>query len=167
MQGAQINTLGFVFSTSLLSTTMATQTQTVPDLTIFSRVSAIPLVNESLSTVHSTLNSYAFTSFPYHLAQNLSKSAYYYSEPIQIRLAPILCRADDIANKSLDAVESRYPTPFRITTQDIRGTANKAIDEKVKTPVYSVAQAIDQVGIRLSPCTNSLSFFPFNRNLHQ
>lgn len=134
---------------------MSTATQTAPDLTIFNRVGSIPLVNESLSTVHSTLIGNTYTSSPYNLAQNLSKSAYLYSEPIQIRLAPILVRADSYANMGLDAVESRYPTPFKVTAEDIKqnlrersdslvSTAHKTIDERVRTPAFNVAQAIDQ-----------------------
>jgi len=132
-----------------------TQTQTVPELSIFNRVASIPLVNESLSTVHSTLIGNTFTSSPYTLAQNLSKSAYHYSEPIQIRLAPILVRADSYAIMGLDAVQSRYPAPFKVTVNDIKQdlkqrsdsvvlTAHKTIDERVRSPAYNVAQAIDQ-----------------------
>jgi len=96
-----------------------------------------------------------YTSAPYATAQNLGKSVYHISESIQIRLAPVLIRADGLANKSLDAVQSYCPTPFTITSEELKKevmqrrehayhTANKALDDRVRTPAYSAAHAIDQ-----------------------
>lgn len=130
--------------------------QQPPALTIFSRVASIPLVNDSLTSIHAVLVGNQYTSAPYVTAQNLGKSVYHISEPIQIRLAPVLIRADGLANKSLDAVQSYYPTPFSITSEELRkevqqrrehayNTANKALDDRVRAPAYSAAQAIDQV----------------------
>ena len=134
----------------------STTLQQPPNLTIFSRVANIPLVYESWTSIDAVLTGNQYTSVPYVTAQNLGKSVYHISEPIQIRLAPVLIRADGLANKSLDAVQSYYPTPFNITSEDIRkevrerrehayNTANKALDDRVRTPAYSAAQAIDQV----------------------
>ncbi|KAJ2968835.1 hypothetical protein NUW54_g13104 [Trametes sanguinea] len=126
-----------------------------PELTIFHRVGTIPLVADSLNTIHSTLINNPYTRTPYTAAQEISKSALSYTEPIQKRLAPILTKADDLANKGLDAVESRYPYPFQTPTEEIfedlkgrsdhaKDVANKTIDEKVRTPAFQVAQGIDQ-----------------------
>ncbi|KAI9062098.1 lipid droplet-associated perilipin protein, partial [Trametes sanguinea] len=138
---------------------MATETQqstpAQPELTIFHRVGSIPLVADSLNTIHSTLINNPYTRTPYTAAQEISKSALSYTEPIQKRLAPILTKADDLANKGLDAVESRYPYPFQTPTEEIfkdlkgrsdhaKDVANKTIDEKVRTPAFQVAQGIDQ-----------------------
>ncbi|KAI0667254.1 lipid droplet-associated perilipin protein [Trametes maxima] len=138
---------------------MATETQqsapAQPELTILTRVSSIPLVADSLSTIHSTLSNNPYTRSPYATAQGISKSALSYTEPIQKRLAPILTKADGLANKGLDAVESRYPYPFQTPTGDIikdlkghsdhaKDVANKTLDEKVRTPAYHVVQGIDQ-----------------------
>ncbi|PCH34966.1 hypothetical protein WOLCODRAFT_139660 [Wolfiporia cocos MD-104 SS10] len=137
---------------------MATQTQETsrtPELTIISRVASIPLVASSLNTIHETLLSNAYTQKPYSTAQGISKSALSYTEPLQKRLAPLIVRADGYANMGLDAVESRYPYPFKTPTEDIlrdikgrsdqaRDVANKTIDERVKSPAYNVAQGIDQ-----------------------
>ena len=133
-----------------------TTSQQPPPLTIFSRVASIPLVSASLTTIHTTLVNNHYTNVPYVTAQNLSKSVYHISEPIQVRLAPVLIRADGLANKSLDAFQSYYPTPFTITSEQLRkevrerrehayNTANKTLDDRVRTPAYSAAQAIDQV----------------------
>jgi hypothetical protein len=84
-----------------------------------------------------------------------------------VRLAPLIVRADGIANKAVDVVESRYPYPFKAKPEDVArlvrersesagkyvrerresavSVANKTIDEKVKSPVVHVAQGIDLV----------------------
>jgi len=149
----------------LPSTTMATETQpapAAPELTIFNRVASIPLVNDTFSAVHTSLISHRLTRSPYSTAQAISLSALRASEPITAKLAPIIVRCDGFANKGLDAVESRYPYPFTAHGEEIikafkersgyaRDAANKAIDERVRTPAYSAVQGIDQVRTPLSP----------------
>jgi len=64
-----------------------------------------------------------------------------------------LIRADGLASKSLDAVKSYYPTPFNITSEEIReevrqrrehayNTANKTLDVRVRSPAYSAAKQL-------------------------
>ncbi|CCM06017.1 uncharacterized protein FIBRA_08261 [Fibroporia radiculosa] len=143
---------------------MATETQTAssPELTIITRVASIPLVASSLNTIHETLTNNSYTRQPYTTAQGLSKSALSYTEPLQKKFAPILERADSYANLGFDAVESRYPYPFKTPTEDIvkdlrghsdhaRDVATKALDERVKSPAFNVAQGIDQ---RFTPIVN-------------
>lgn len=151
---------------------MATETQTqpetqtpAPELTILTRVASIPLVADSLGAVHSTLSTNPYTRSPYATAQGLAGAALGYTEPLQKTIAPLLVRADGLANKGLDAVESRYPYPFKTTTEDIvkdlrgrsdqaRDIATKTIDERVRTPAVNVATGIDQVRLfPPNPCT--------------
>ena len=79
-----------------------------------------------------------------------------YTAPFAARCAPLLTRADGLANAGLDAVESRYPYPFRTPPQDIiadirgsadhaRAVAAKTVDDRLKSPAVAVAQGIDQV----------------------
>lgn len=139
-----------------MATETQTQPQAAPELTILNRVASIPLIATSLDTIHSTLSTNPYTRFPYATAQGFSKAALGYTEPLQKTIAPLILRADGLANKGLDVVESRYPYPFKTPTEDIfkdlkgrsdqaRDIANKTIDEKVKSPAFSVAQGIDQV----------------------
>lgn len=140
-----------------------TQTQpAAPELTVLHRVASIPLVADSLDVVHQTLSTNPYTRSPYATAQGLSKAALGYTEPLQKTIAPLLVRADGLANKGLDVVESRYPYAFKTPTEDIvkdlrgrsdqaRDIANKTIDERVRTPALNVAQGIDQVSPTLNP----------------
>lgn len=157
-----------------MTTETQTQPQTAPELTILYRVAAIPLVATSLDTIHQTLANNPYTRSPYATAQGISRVALGYTEPIQKTIAPLIVRADGLANKGLDVVESRYPYPFKTPTEDIvkdlkgrsdqaRNVANKTIDDNFVHPALSVAQGIDQVRLlfRLTrqPYLTVLCFF--------
>ena len=147
---------------------MATETQTAPaqtqttpnppQLTVLTRVASIPLISDSLAALHATLQNNAYTKTPYSAAQALGSKAYAYSEPIQVRLAPVIERADGFANKAVDAVESRYPYPFHAPTEEIYDTlkqqnehalklANKTLDDRVRNPAANLVQSVDQVSL--------------------
>lgn len=140
-------------------------TETPPaELTVIHRLGAIPLVSSSLTTLHTHLTGNRLTASPYTTAAHLSAYAYgtasKYSAPLQARLAPLVARADGLANAAVDAVEARCPYPFRATTDDVardlaahsdhaKGVANKTLDDRVRAPAGRVAQGIDQVGSAL------------------
>ena len=143
---------------------MSTDTQAAPQpahqLTSLGRVTSIPLVHDSLGYLDSTLSGNSYLRTPYATAQAITSSALHYSEPITTRLAPLITRADGLANQGLDAVESRYPYPFKTPTDEIvkdikgrsdqaRDYATKTIDVKVKTPISNAAENIDQVRLAL------------------
>ena len=143
---------------------MATETQTLPQLTVLHRVASIPIVSDSLATLHTTLTNNAYTKTTYSAAQALGSRAYTMSEPFQARFAPVLAKADGYANKAVDVVEARYPYPFKTPTEEMRNhfrrnsehavdLANKAIDERVKSPAYEFGKGIDQV--RVLVCDDS------------
>lgn len=119
----------------------------LPKITVLNRVVSIPLIASSLEQINAILEKNTLTRSPYHAAQAITNTAYNYSQPIQIRLAPLIDRADGIANKGLDAVESRYPYPFQAKPEEVanyvRGTAGKTF-ENVKSPVVDVAEGIDK-----------------------
>lgn len=137
--------------------------QAPPELTILTRVASIPMIHSGLETLSGTLLANAYTRSTYNTAVGLTTSAYKMTEPLQVRLAPLIVRADDFANKAVDAVESRYPYPFKAKPEDVAalvnerkrgasgyvqeriGEANKALDERVKNPALTVAQDLDQV----------------------
>ncbi|THH03165.1 hypothetical protein EW145_g6478 [Phellinidium pouzarii] len=140
---------------------MATETQTMPStpeqpqLTVLTRVASIPLISDSLAAVHAALTGNVYTKSPYTTAQAWGSAAFRASDPIQARLAPVLVRADDFANKAVDVLESRYPYPFHAPTEEIYstlrkrsehvyGVANKTIDDNVRAPAYGLVQGIDQ-----------------------
>ena len=135
-----------------MSTETHTSTHEVPELTILRRVASIPLVYSGLETINGALSSNVLTRQPYHTAKGLSTTAYKYTEPLQIRFAPLIERADGIANKAVDFAESRYPYPFKAKPEDVASlvreggqSAINAIDEKITSPAKHMAEGIDQV----------------------
>jgi len=141
----------------------ATQTQTAttdqtnpPEIKIFARVASIPMVSSSLESINYVLTSNILTRQPYAHAKVFSNTAYRLTEPLQVRLAPLIVRADGFANKAVDVVESRYPYPFHIQPKEVAtyvierkdNTINgvgKVIGDNVTTPAINVAQGIDNV----------------------
>ncbi|KXN84053.1 hypothetical protein AN958_00503 [Leucoagaricus sp. SymC.cos] len=145
-----------------MSTTTTETTQSPPAFTFLTRVASIPLVSSSLGAVDQTLSSSPYTRSLYPVAKELSSTAYKYTEPFTIRLAPLISRADSYANKAVDVVESRYPYPFKAKPEEVteyvrerRQSAaesiNQSIDEKVKSPALHVASEIDH---RFAPIVN-------------
>ena len=138
-----------------MSTTTTESAQT-PPLTFLTRVASIPLISSSLGAVDQTLSSSPYTRSLYPMAKGLSSTAYKYTESLQIRLAPLINRADDYANKAVDVVESRYPYPFKAKPEEVQDyvrerrqsaaeSINQSIDENVKSPALQVAAGIDHV----------------------
>ncbi|KAG1846095.1 hypothetical protein DFJ58DRAFT_686696 [Suillus subalutaceus] len=119
----------------------------LPKITVLNRVVSIPLIASSLEQINAVLEKNMLTRSPYHAAQVITSTAYNYSQPIQIRLAPLIDRADGIANKGLDAVESRYPYPFQAKPEEVasyvRETAGRTFGN-VKSPAVDVAEGIDK-----------------------
>jgi hypothetical protein len=140
----------------------ATETQTAPsdqthppEITIFTRVASIPMISLSLESINDVLTKNTYTRQPFAHAKVFSTTAFRLTQPIQVRLAPLIVRVDGIANKAVDVVEARYPYPFNAQPQEVvtyvrqrkDNTINgvKAIGDKVTTPAMNVAQGIDHV----------------------
>ena len=156
------------------STTTETQAQPapaqVPNISVITRVASIPMISSGLDTIHDALTTNAYTRSPYGHAKAISTTAYKLTEPIQTVLAPLIIKVDGIANMAVDAVESRYPYPFKAQPEEVAALArqgqqnttayvhdrvndvNKAIDEKVRTPAFNVAHDIDQVSLLYHYC---------------
>ncbi|KAJ8585875.1 hypothetical protein M405DRAFT_935750 [Rhizopogon salebrosus TDB-379] len=137
-----------------MAETVQPQSQ-VPKITVLNRVASIPLVASSIDQINSILEKSFLTRSPYHAAQAITHTAYNFSQPIQIRLAPLIVRADDFANQGLDVVESRFPYPFKAKPeevsnyvrekgQNIVSSANKTFDKTVKSPARGAAEGIDK-----------------------
>jgi hypothetical protein len=130
------------------ATTETTTTSPTVEYKSLNRVYSIPIVADSISTIHSSLLNNTYTRTPYSVGLTVSEKAYTLSQPIQARLAPVLLRADGLANRGIDVVESRYPYPFQTPTQDIyrdlKSTTDHAVVVASKTR-DDIAHDLDQV----------------------
>ena len=149
-----------------------------PQLTVLTRVASIPLISDSLAALHTTLLSNAYTAYPYSAAQSIQTRIQPYLQnsvnAVSPVIAPVITRADSVANKAVDAVESRYPDAFkahpkevyegvygevqkemeklRKTREHAYGVAKDTIgslEEKVKSPAIGIAKGVDQVRVPL------------------
>jgi len=113
------------------------------------------MIASSLDQIHLTLSSNLLTRSPYHAAQVITQTAYNFSQPLQIRLAPLIVSADDYANKGLDVIEHKYPYPFKVKPEEVANyvrerrnsvvsSANEQFDKNVKSPAVGVAEGIDK-----------------------
>ena len=140
----------------MAAVTQAQPQSQVPEITVLTRVASIPMIASSLDQIHSTLSSNLLTRSPYHAAQVITQTAYNFSQPLQIRLAPLIVSANGFANKGLDVIEHKYPYPFKVKPEEVVtyvrerrdsvvSSANERFDKTVKTPAVGVAEGIDKV----------------------
>ena len=94
-------------------------TLNLPQFKSLQRIHSIPLVNDSLSYAHSTLSANPYTQYAYATASAVGQSAYSLSRPVQVRLAPLIVRADGVVLKGLEVVESKFPYPFTTPTNEV------------------------------------------------
>ncbi|KAG8944714.1 hypothetical protein FRC04_001613 [Tulasnella sp. 424] len=115
-----------------------------PEIKTIDKLVAIPIVHDSLSTLHQTLTTYVPTAYGY--GQALTTSAYSLSAPLQVRLAPLIVSADGYALKGLDAAQAKFPTPFTVKTEDVVQGIKTRKDNAVNAvtrPVYGLANGVD------------------------
>lgn len=121
------------------------------EFTILQRVYGVPLVGASLDKLDAILTSNGLLARPYAAAKGISAAAYGYLQPIEARLAPLIVRADGLANRVFDIVESRFPYPFHVKPEEVRerrtslvDAAHKTFDERVRQPALHVVEGVDQ-----------------------
>jgi ElaB/YqjD/DUF883 family membrane-anchored ribosome-binding protein len=101
----------------------------VPTLTSVHRVTAIPVVSDTINQIHAVVNSTNVTTKAYAIAEGLVKSGYSLAEPVLGYGGPVLKSADGLANKGLDFAEARFPYPFQTKTETMVADARKPADQ--------------------------------------
>lgn len=97
----------------------------------FDRITSVPLVAQSLSAAHSTLESYPLLAQPYHLGGNVVSQSLKAAEPVATRFQPQLELLDAFAIKGLDFAESKWSYPFRATPDKLIKDARLPADQAV------------------------------------
>src|SRR5260370_19446484 len=91
----------------------------LPEYKSLVKVRSIPLVNDSITYAQSIIAANPYTAYMYATSLGLGNTAFEYSKPVQVRLAPIIDKADGIAYKGLDAVVTRFPYPLQTPTEEV------------------------------------------------
>lgn len=123
------------------------------------RITNVPIVAQSLTFAHSTLESHPLLAQPYHFGNNVVSSGLKAAEPVTTRLQPQLALLDSYAVKGLNFAESKWSYPFTATPEKVvkdarqpadqavafvhayLAAAQKAYDERVFGPAKSVYNA--------------------------
>lgn len=97
----------------------------------FTRITKVPIVAESLSFAHSTLESYPILAQPYHFSENVVSTSLKAAEPVTTRLQPQLALLDSYAVKGLNFAESKWSYPFHATSEKVAKDARQPADQAV------------------------------------
>ncbi|KAF8951176.1 hypothetical protein BGZ46_004127 [Entomortierella lignicola] len=124
-----------------------------------SRVTSIPLVKDSVSTLHSYANDNKYSRYALDKAGSTLESVNKYTEGYQSRLQPHIAKVDQLATKSLDILEVNFPIVTKPTSEIVNqvtkpvvyvGETSKnaysqiqsTLDTRVAAPVRSVTSSI-------------------------
>lgn len=123
------------------------------------RVSSLPLVHDTVSTFHNYALDNKYGRYALDTAGSAVGTVSKYTEGYQNRLQPAFSKVDELANKSLDVIETTFPIVTK-PTAEIVTTMKKpivsvgessmnaytqlqsTIDSRVTVPVMSVASTV-------------------------
>ncbi|KAJ9122172.1 hypothetical protein QFC24_004401 [Naganishia onofrii] len=97
----------------------------IPDIKFVQRVGNIPIVADGIGTFESVVNSTNITASMYSTASAIAAKSLDVASPIIARTGPLISKADDLANQGLDMVESRFPSAFKATSNDVLESAKQ------------------------------------------
>ncbi|GAC98150.1 lipid droplet-associated perilipin protein [Pseudozyma hubeiensis SY62] len=107
------------------------------------KIASVPLVSDSLSFAHSTIQSHSLLATTYGYGENIFNSSLKAAEPITNRLHPQLAYVDSLAFKSLNFAESKWSYPFHANTKELIDVAKLPADH-ARDFVQTYAAAIQK-----------------------
>ncbi|KAF9438071.1 hypothetical protein BGZ76_009852 [Entomortierella beljakovae] len=124
-----------------------------------SRVSSIPLIHDSVTTLHTYAKDNRYSRFALDKAGSAVSTVNKYTEGIQPRLQPHIAKVDQLATKSIDFIEGTFPIvkePTSVivdqvkkpvvyvneTSKNAYNQIQTTIDTHVAAPVRSVTSSI-------------------------
>ncbi|KAF9159734.1 hypothetical protein BGX20_002811 [Mortierella sp. AD010] len=129
-----------------------------------SRVSSIPLIHDSVSTLHSYAKDNKYSRYALDTAGSAVETVNKYTEGYQKSLQPHIAKVDQLATKSLDILEEKFPIVTKPTSEIVDqvkkpvvyvGESSKSaytqiqstIDTRVAAPVSSTANKVTSVAV--------------------
>ncbi|KAF9536014.1 hypothetical protein BGW38_010346, partial [Lunasporangiospora selenospora] len=102
-------------TTTTTATATTTASASASSQGFIARVSALPLIHDSVSTLHSYAKEYSRIALD--KAGNAVETVSKYTEGYQTKLQPHISKVDEIANKSLDLIETTFPIVTKPTAE--------------------------------------------------
>ncbi|KAH7045564.1 hypothetical protein BKA57DRAFT_396146 [Linnemannia elongata] len=88
-----------------------------PTAGFIARVSSLPLIHDSVSTLHSYAKDNKYSRYALDTAGSAVETVSKYTEPYSTRLQPAISKVDQIATKSLDVFETTFPIVTKPTSE--------------------------------------------------
>ncbi|KAF8930027.1 hypothetical protein BGZ47_000787 [Haplosporangium gracile] len=128
------------------------------------RVSSIPLIHDSVSTLHSYAKDNKYGRYALDTAGSAVETVNKYTEPYQTRLQPHLqphiSKVDQLATKSLDIFENTFPIVTKPTAEIVTQVKKPIVyvEESSKNAYTQIQSTIDtRVTAPVKSVTNSIS----------
>jgi len=124
------------------------------------RVSSIPLIHDSVSTLHSIAKDNKYSRYALDTAGSAVETVSKYTEGYQTRLQPHISKVDLIATKSLDLFETTFPIVTKPTAEIVTQVKKPIVfvEESSKNAYTQIQSTIDtHVTVPVKSVTNSIA----------
>jgi hypothetical protein len=120
------------------------------------RVASIPVVQDTLTNVHSVIKKNSYSAAAYDKASIVVSQVYKATEPLQARLHLQIQAVDGLANRGLDFVQGKYPYVFEASSDELIGNATKPANDAAAAARARLAPVVEQFSAQLQSAQNSL-----------
>ncbi|KAF9903736.1 hypothetical protein EC991_003384 [Linnemannia zychae] len=124
------------------------------------RVGSLPLIADSVSTLHSYAKDNKYGRYALDTAGSAVDTVNKYTEPYQTRLQPHISKVDQLATKSLDIFENTFPIVTKPTAEIVTQVKKPIVyvEESSKNAYTQIQSTIDtRVTAPVKSVTNSIS----------
>ncbi|KAF9114509.1 hypothetical protein BGX27_010659 [Mortierella sp. AM989] len=124
------------------------------------RVSSLPLIHDSVSTLTSLAKDNKYSRYAYDTAGNAVGAVSKYTEGCQKTVQPITSRVDQIANKSLDIFENTFPIVTKPTSEIVTQVKKPIVyvEESSKNAYTQIQSTIDaRVTVPVKAVTSNIA----------
>ncbi|CAO3569131.1 unnamed protein product [Mortierella alpina] len=124
------------------------------------RVSSLPLVHDSVSTLHSYAKDNKYSRYALDTAGSAVETVSKYTEPYQTRLQPHISKVDQIATKSLDLFETTFPIVTKPTSEIVTQVKKPIVyvEESSKNAYTQIQSTIDaRVTVPVKTVTSNIA----------
>lgn len=133
---------------------------TVSSAGFIARVSSLPLIHDSVSTLHSYAKDNRYSRYALDTAGSAVETVSKYTEPYSTRLQPAISKVDQIATKSLDVFETTFPIVTKPTSEIVTQVKKPYVyvEESSKNAYTQIQATIDtRVTAPVKAVTNNLA----------
>ncbi|KAG0313206.1 hypothetical protein BGZ99_009023 [Dissophora globulifera] len=147
-------------TTTLSSSSESAEHTDAASTGFIARVSSLPLIQDSVSTLHSIAKDNKYSRYALDTAGSAVETVNKYTEPYQTRFQPQISKVDQIASKSLDLLENTFPIVTKPTSEIVTQVKKPIVyvEESSKNAYTQIQSTIDaRVTAPVKTVTSSLA----------